>query len=60
MFEHVRNYEELRRRISTWLQPDGKLMVHIFCHARYAYRGGYEWFVSHHLFAHRRSQQNRT
>jgi cyclopropane-fatty-acyl-phospholipid synthase len=37
MFEHVRNYEELLRRIATWLKPDGKLMVHIFCHARYAY-----------------------
>jgi cyclopropane-fatty-acyl-phospholipid synthase len=37
MFEHLRNYEELFRRISTWLKPDGKLMVHIFCHARFAY-----------------------
>ncbi len=37
MFEHIRNQEELLRRISTWLQPAGKLMVHIFCHAHYAY-----------------------
>jgi len=37
MFEHVRNYEELLRRISTWLKPSGRLMVHIFCHARFAY-----------------------
>jgi len=37
MFEHLRNYEELFRRISTWLKPDGKLMVHIFCHARFVY-----------------------
>jgi cyclopropane-fatty-acyl-phospholipid synthase len=37
MFEHVRNYEELLRRISTWLLPGGKLLVHIFCHARFAY-----------------------
>jgi len=37
MFEHVRNYEELFRRISTWLKPGGKLMVHIFCHERFAY-----------------------
>ncbi len=37
MFEHVRNYEELLHRISTWLRPEGKLMVHVFCHARYAY-----------------------
>jgi len=37
MFEHVRNYERLLQRISGWLKPDGKLMVHIFCHARFAY-----------------------
>jgi len=37
MFEHVRNYEELFGRISAWLKPDGRLMVHIFCHSRYAY-----------------------
>ena len=37
MFEHIRNQEELLRRISTWLHPGGKLMVHLFCHARYAY-----------------------
>ena len=37
MFEHMRNYEELLRRISTWTKPDGRLMVHIFCHAQFAY-----------------------
>ncbi len=37
MFEHVRNYEELLRCISSWLKPSGKLMVHIFCHAQFAY-----------------------
>jgi cyclopropane-fatty-acyl-phospholipid synthase len=37
MFEHVRNYEQLLRRIAFWLKPEGKLMVHIFCHARFAY-----------------------
>ena len=29
--------QELLRRISTWLRPDGLLFVHMFCHARYAY-----------------------
>lgn len=51
MFEHVRNYEELLRRISTWLKPDGQLMVHIFCHARYAYpfatEGQANWMGRH-------------
>jgi cyclopropane-fatty-acyl-phospholipid synthase len=37
MFEHMRNYEELLRRISTWLKPDGRLFVHIFTHHKYAY-----------------------
>lgn len=37
MFEHMRNYERLMRRIAGWLEPDGKLFVHIFSHRKYAY-----------------------
>lgn len=37
MFEHMRNYEQLLRKISSWLKPEGKLFVHIFCHRDYAY-----------------------
>lgn len=37
MFEHMRNWERLLRRIGTWLQPDGKLFVHVFAHRRYSY-----------------------
>lgn len=37
MFEHMRNYAELLRRISGWLAEDGKLFVHIFCHRQFAY-----------------------
>ncbi len=37
MFEHMRNYQALLARISTWLKSGGKLFVHIFCHARHAY-----------------------
>jgi len=32
MFEHMRNYEQLLRRIAGWLRPDGKLFAHLFCH----------------------------
>jgi cyclopropane-fatty-acyl-phospholipid synthase len=32
MFEHMKNYKELMRRISCWLKPGGKLFVHIFVH----------------------------
>lgn len=37
MFEHMRNYQELLRRISGWLKVDGKLFVHIFCHQQLLY-----------------------
>jgi cyclopropane-fatty-acyl-phospholipid synthase len=51
MFEHVRNYEELLRRIAGWLAADGKLMVHVFCHRRYAYpfetEGDDNWMGRH-------------
>jgi cyclopropane-fatty-acyl-phospholipid synthase len=32
MFEHMRNYALLMRRIARWLRPGGALFVHIFCH----------------------------
>jgi cyclopropane-fatty-acyl-phospholipid synthase len=38
MFEHMRNYQELMRRIAHWLKPEGKLFVHIFTHRQYAYK----------------------
>ena len=37
MFEHMRNYEILMRRIAGWLAPAGTLFVHIFAHKTYAY-----------------------
>lgn len=37
MFEHMKNYELLLKRINSWLKPDGKLFVHIFSHIKYAY-----------------------
>jgi len=49
MFEHMRNYRELMRRISTWLKPDGLLFVHIFAHPHLAYpyedRGDSDWMT---------------
>lgn len=51
MFEHVRNYELLLRRIANWLTPVGKLFVHIFCHQRLAYpfevEGAKDWITEH-------------
>jgi cyclopropane-fatty-acyl-phospholipid synthase len=37
MFEHMKNYQELLRRVSLWLKPGGKLFVHIFTHREFAY-----------------------
>ncbi len=37
MFEHMRNYEELLRRIANWMKSDATLFVHIFTHHRFAY-----------------------
>jgi cyclopropane-fatty-acyl-phospholipid synthase len=37
MFEHLRNYPELFRRLSDWLNPGALLFVHIFGHREYAY-----------------------
>ena len=54
MFEHMRNYEELFRRIDTWLAPDGKFFMHIFCHRSTPYeyidKGPTDW-MSRHFFS---------
>ena len=37
MFEHMRNYEHLLDKVSSWLQPGGKLFIHIFTHKTLVY-----------------------
>jgi len=37
MFEHMRNYETLLRRIAGWMRPEATLFVHIFTHKELAY-----------------------
>lgn len=37
MFEHMKNYGLLLRKISNWMNPDAKLFVHIFVHKLLAY-----------------------
>jgi cyclopropane-fatty-acyl-phospholipid synthase len=37
MFEHMKNYERLLWNIARWLEPDGRLFVHIFTHKDFAY-----------------------
>ena len=51
MFEHMRNYRELFRRISGWLNPGGRFFMHIFCHRSCAYefldQGPSDWMGRH-------------
>ena len=55
MFEHMRNYGLLLKRISTWLKPGGKLFVHVFCHKETAYpyvdSGDPSDWMTRHFFA---------
>ena len=54
MFEHMRNYPELFRRISNWLEPEGRFFMHIFCHRTTPYeyidKGPSDW-MSRHFFS---------
>ena len=38
MFEHMRNYELLMKKVALLLKPAGKLFVHIFTHKDLAYK----------------------
>jgi cyclopropane-fatty-acyl-phospholipid synthase len=42
MFEHMRNWPELLRRVSGWLRPGGHFFMHVFAHREFAY-----FFESH-------------
>lgn len=53
MFEHMRNYQALMQRISTWLKPEGKLFVHIFAHRTLLYSfetDGQDNWMGRHFF----------
>jgi cyclopropane-fatty-acyl-phospholipid synthase len=51
MFEHMRNYEQLLRKVARWLKPDGRLFVHIFTHKELAYlfevQGPTDWMAKY-------------
>lgn len=65
MFEHMRNYHALFRRISRWLTSNGRLFVHVCAHKLLTYRPAEvssDWMKqrsltsdmmpSEHVFAH--------
>jgi cyclopropane-fatty-acyl-phospholipid synthase len=51
MFEHMRNYRKLFRRVSTWLKSDGRFFMHIFVHRNTPYefldQGPSDWMGRH-------------
>jgi len=54
MFEHMANWRALLTRVRGWLQPDGRLFIHIFTHKTGPYRFDVEdeadW-IAQHFFA---------
>jgi cyclopropane-fatty-acyl-phospholipid synthase len=53
MFEHVRNYAELLRRVAAWSRAGALLFVHVFAHRRFAYpfevRSASDWMAEHYF-----------
>lgn len=51
MFEHMRNWETLLTRIAGWLEPSGRLFIHVFAHRQYAYpfevQDDSDWMAEH-------------
>ena len=49
MFEHMRNYKKLLSKVSSWLNDDGKLFIHIFTHQSVVYpfenQGEADWMA---------------
>ena len=49
MFEHMRNYKKLLSKVSSWLNNDGKLFIHIFTHQSVVYpfenQGEADWMA---------------
>jgi cyclopropane-fatty-acyl-phospholipid synthase len=37
MFEHLRNWPEMFRRVKSWLKPGGRFFMHVFCHRSVPY-----------------------
>lgn len=54
MFEHMRNWEALLMRAAEWLNPSGRLFLHIFVHRAVPYlfedKGPGDW-MSRHFFS---------
>lgn len=51
MLEHMRNWRALLDRVAGWLEPEGRLFVHVFCHRDVPYffedEGAGDWMARH-------------
>jgi cyclopropane-fatty-acyl-phospholipid synthase len=51
MFEHMRNWRALFRRVAGWLDDDGLCFLHVFAHRELAYAfesdGDHDWMARH-------------
>ena len=51
MFEHMSNWRDLLARIRTWLDPEGRLFIHVFSHRqspyRFDHRDDADWIAKH-------------
>ena len=53
MFEHMRDWRTLLARVAGWLGHDGRLFIHVFCHARGGYpfeTAGADNWMGRHFF----------
>ena len=53
MFEHLRNWPEMFRRVASWLNADGRFFLHVFTHRERSYPfsdDGDSDFMARHFF----------
>ena len=54
MFEHLRNWPAMFERVGSWLRPQGRFFMHVFCHRGVPYafedRDDSDW-MSRHFFS---------
>ena len=54
MFEHLRNWPAMFRRVHDWLRPGGRFFMHVFCHRSVPYAfvdGGASDWMSRQFFS---------
>ncbi|CAN8070789.1 unnamed protein product [Agarophyton chilense] len=51
MFEHMKNYGALLKKMSGWMHKKSRVFIHMFCHNKYAYNfeteGANNWMGRH-------------